>query len=79
MNKGVITAHEFCYSNRQSLEKSDRCGCFYCLSIYDPAIIDEWAGDSAICPNCSINAVIGDASGLPINKDFLREMRNYWF
>jgi hypothetical protein len=37
-------------------------------------------GSNAICPHCSIDAVIGSKSGLPINDpEFLKAMNEYWF
>jgi len=36
-------------------------------------------GETAICPRCSIDSVIGDASGLPVTKEFLKEMNKHWF
>jgi hypothetical protein len=43
--------------------------------------IEEWtdAADTALCPHCGIDAVIGDASGFPITKEFLSEMCQAWF
>ena len=58
------------------------CGCFYCRNIYNPNEIREWIQDSeltAACPYCNIDSVIGDASGYPITKEFLKEMHKEWF
>jgi len=35
--------------------------------------------DTAMCPYCGIDAVIGERSGIPITKQFLKGMREYWF
>ena len=29
--------------------------------------------------NCDIDSVIGDSSGFPITKEFLKKMNEYWF
>jgi hypothetical protein len=34
---------------------------------------------SAICPRCSVGAVIGDASGYPIDEQFLTRMFQRWY
>ena len=37
-------------------------GCFYCLCSYPLADIKEWVGsdgESALCPHCGINSVVG--------------------
>ncbi len=80
-------AHRFSANHKPELEKDRICGCFYCLSIFNPSEINSWifADNSidkrgtAICPHCGIDSVIGESSGFPITKEFLREMRDYWF
>ena len=77
-----ITAHQFSSNHREKLLKDSTCGCFYCLSIFSPAEIEEWVEDTdgtAICPHCGIDSVIGEGSGYPITKEFLSKMRNHWF
>ena len=59
-----------------------KCGCFYCLKIFVPKEISNWiedAGGTAICPYCGIDSVIGEHSGYPITREFLEQMRQYWF
>ena len=34
---------------------------------------------TALCPMCHIDAVIGDASGFPIEVSFLTAMHRRWF
>lgn len=77
----VIDAHKHSSKHRAELEKSEKCGCFFCLRIYSPSEIEDWTDgeNTAICPHCSVDSVIGDASGYPITKEFLQEMRSYWF
>lgn len=72
--------------HRREIEGSDVCGCFYCCSIFSPHEIAEWidedaegVGQSALCPNCGIDSVIGSLSGFPIEEAFLKEMNRYWF
>lgn len=74
-------AHSFSIFNRNQLERSQACGCFYCCAIFKSETIKEWAdrGLTAICPQCSIDAVLGSVSGHPITEDFLLQMRKRWF
>ena len=76
-------AHKASFENKADLKKSGKCGCFFCLEIYDPKIIKDYCqdrnGDTAICPFCFTDAVIGDASGFPVTKEFLKKMRKAWF
>ena len=60
---------------------SEICGCFYCMAAFPPSEIADWIdeGKTALCPKCGIDAVIGSASGFPVERGFLRRMRRYWF
>ena len=43
---------------------------------------DGWVAydqKTALCPFCGVDAIIGESSGYPITKEFLKEMHNYWF
>ncbi len=78
--------HSHSANHRKEIECSKQCGCFYCLEVYSPGKIDEWVdedendlGTTALCPQCGIDSVIGDASGYPITKEFLKDMYRYWF
>ena len=78
----IISAHEFCRNNMPALEKDSKCGCFYCLKIFDPSEITDYVQDtegSAICPYCGIDSVIGESSGYPITREFLQAMKKHWF
>jgi hypothetical protein len=81
-----IRAHIHSSNHREELVKSDLCGCFHCLEVYNPAEITDWIDEDengiglcALCPRCGIDSVIGSASGYPITKDFLRKMHQHWF
>lgn len=89
----IIKAHLHSTSHRQELLSSQICGCFCCLTIFDPKEVTQWVdgpvrdlgspeidmGTTAICPHCGIDSVIGDKSGFPISRYFLAKMRQYWF
>ena len=78
----LIDAHDHCADNKKELENSKKCGCFHCLAVFSPEKIDRWIDsrrNTALCPFCGVYAVIGDASGYPVTKQFLKAMRDYWF
>lgn len=82
MEESIIAAHDFCINNRDGLMGDLVCGCFYCLTIFSPGEIVEWIQDekeTAVCPYCGIDSVIGESAGYPITKEFLEEMQKYWF
>src|SRR5207248_7161991 len=74
-------AHKHSSRHRGEIERSERCGCFYCLETFVPRDIRDWTDDgaTAICPRCGIDSVIGSASGFSLSKKFLRRMHSYWF
>ena len=45
---------------RNKLERTKRCGCYYCISIYFSTEIKEWVDSekTAICPKCGIDSVV---------------------
>jgi hypothetical protein len=81
MEKSFEKAHGFTSKHRKELEKDSVCGCFHCMKIFHPTEIIEWCdnGQTAICPHCGIDAVIGESSGFPITEPFLGEMHKEWF
>ncbi len=86
-------AHKHSSFHRTEVEKSKVCGCFYCLGTFKPTEIKTWLKetraekasgekkeDTALCPLCEIDSVIGYASGLPVDdKDFLNDMYEHFF
>lgn len=79
--EAIRQAHRHCSQHREEILASDQCGCFYCCAIYPPAEIVTWIDNNqtALCPRCGIDSVIGSRSGYPITRQFLREMKRYWF
>ncbi len=62
----VRKAYKFSSNHREQLLQGKKCGCFYCLSIFDPDLIKNWVEDplgTAICPFCGIDSIIGESSG----------------
>lgn len=73
--------HDFCYKHRESVLSSDLCGCFYCCKIFKPDQIKEWVDqdETALCPHCCIDSVLGHNDVSDLSEDFLRKMHAYWF
>lgn len=83
-NSDAYKAHEFSSHHREQLQHDKVCGCFYCLSIFSPEEIRVWlkekdGRETAMCPYCFVDSVIGESSGYPITKEFLLKMRRIWF
>jgi hypothetical protein len=82
----VREAHTHSLRHRAEILASSVCGCFYCCSMFEPSSIRDWVdednngeGQTALCPHCGIDSVIGDQSGSEISFEFLRTMKRYWF
>ncbi len=77
-----IKAHDFCSNHKAALLRDAKCGCFYCLNIFNPKEIEVWlneTGGTALCPYCCVDAIIGESSGYPVTVEFLKKMHDYWF
>ena len=78
--------HKHSIRHRPSIERSERCGCFYCEAIFSPTEILDWVDDSAeypqggtaLCPRCGIDSVVPSAT-VQFTPELLREMRAYYF
>ncbi|RLS56111.1 MAG: cytoplasmic protein [Planctomycetota bacterium] len=81
----MLRAHRHCRRHRVEVLRSLTCGCFYCRAIFPPTEILEWTdpregtGQTAICPHCGVDAVLGTESGYPITDQFLQAMHQHWF
>jgi hypothetical protein len=65
-------------NHRVEVEASARCGCFSCFKLFSPAAIRSWidASQTALCPYCGIDTVLGDAS-CHLGDQFLRRMHQH--
>lgn len=83
LKRSFTIARKHSQNNRSELNASERCGCFHCGEQFGPRTIADWfkerPEDTAICPSCDIDAVVGDASGYPITAEFLDAMKLRWY
>lgn len=79
-NKMLTEAHRHCAHHRTEIEKSMTCACFDCGATFSPAIITAWIddGQTALCPHCGMDCVLGDATGYELTSQFLEQMRERW-
>lgn len=66
-------AHKHCIYNKEELEKSTVVACFHCISIWGeedlhPCLVVDYCdgGQTALCPKCGIDSLIGNASGIDL-------------
>ena len=89
----LIAAHRHSSHHRAEIEASAVCGCFHCVQLFPPAEIIAWTGwepgtaeeqetadaETALCPRCGSESVIGDKSGYRIDAQFLSHMHAAWY
>ena len=79
----ILEAHKYSANNKRTLLKDKKCGCFFCMRIFSPKEINDWIEDdtdeTALCPHCGIDAIIGESSGFPMTREFLEKMHEHWF
>ncbi|MEP6864202.1 MAG: cytoplasmic protein [Deltaproteobacteria bacterium] len=76
-----IEAYTRASKHRVELDNSALCGCFFCFRTFATADIKAWidGAQTALCPKCGIDAVIGSASGYTIDNGFLRQLHTHYF
>jgi hypothetical protein len=67
--------------HRAEIHASTRCGCYFCFHTFPHTEIKAWvdSDQTALCPACGIDAVIGDASKHRLDGRFLRQMHTHFF
>lgn len=79
MTNPFLEAHGHSDHHREEILASTVCGCFQCLATFPPSEIGSF-GETAWCPNCGVDSVIGDKSGFPVtDQKWLEEMKRIWF
>lgn len=79
--KLCVAAHKHSTRHRTEIEASARCGCFFCFRTFPSAAIKTWtdANQTALCPACGVDSVIGSASQHRLDDAFLRGMHTHFF
>lgn len=74
-------AREHASRHRVEIQASARCGCYFCFHNFPTTDIRIWvdANQTALCPSCGLDAVIGDASKHRLDGTFLRQMHTQFF
>lgn len=77
------TLIEHSTNNDLEILQSHKCSCLFCRHTIDAREVQDWVSDengvSAICPECGMDTLIGDASGLTFTKEELREINMKYF
>ena len=81
MMSKISEIYHYSSQHRALLQQSERCGCFYCLEIFNYSEIEDWCDDeqTAMCPHCGIDAVLGSASVEALIPELLQAMHRAYF
>lgn len=78
----LILAHTHSSDHRRLLQEDGQCGISTCLNIFPPGSIERWIpdtrDDTAICPHCTNDSVLGNSCGHEITTEFLKTLRRFW-
>jgi hypothetical protein len=77
----LVEAHKHASKHRAELEASGRCACFFCFRSFPPSAIKVWtdASQTALCPLCGVDSVLGSESSHRLDEAFLRKMHQHCF
>jgi hypothetical protein len=80
INIKIEELSKYSSKNKEHINSSKNCACYFCLAQFEPKEIKEWIdeGKTALCPNCKIDSVLGD-SVVDLDKEFLEKSSKYWF
>jgi hypothetical protein len=76
-----IAAHKHSMRHRAEIEASTRCACFFCFRTFAATDIKTWidGNQTALCPRCGVDSVLGSASTHRLDDAFLRGMHQHFF
>ncbi len=70
-------------NNEMDILKSKKCSCLFCRQTYDARKVNDWSNDdngvTALCPECGMDAVVGDASGFSFDHEDLKAINLAYF
>jgi hypothetical protein len=84
IEQAYTTAQATC----RSLKMAEKCGCFYCLKIFDPRgvnfeiLAEKWDDTKpyvVLCPHCGTDTVVVETPIFPVTKEVLDEIHSRQF
>ena len=67
--------------HRSELEASGHCACFFCFKKFATTEIKAWVdgNETALCPHCGLDSVLGSGTDHRIDDTFLRKMHQHYY
>lgn len=77
----VKRLHAYSSNNKDLIEKSEYCYCFFCKKKIESNQIVRYLEneDTALCPYCGVDSIIPDCVDVVIDDKTIDNMYNYWF
>lgn len=85
MNKNPEFEKIFAHTVGNDLEilHSEKCSCIFCRHTINARDVQDWISDdrgvTAICPECGMDALVGDASGYHFDHETLKDLNLAFF
>ena len=81
MMSKISEIYHYSSQHRALLQQSECCGCFCCLETFAYSEIEDWCDDeqTAMCPHCGIDAVLGSAAVEEFSPELLQAMQAVYF
>lgn len=67
------------FKAREALEKAEQCGCYYCIEVYEPKLIECWVDKTAVCPKCGIDSVVPYDVSLDESLEKFKQKLDKWY
>jgi len=76
----IRKAPMYAFKNREAVLQSQVCGCYNCLEVIQVEDIDLWTDDdeTALCPKCTMDTLLPESLGCPLDTTSLMEIRDHW-
>lgn len=71
----------FALKNKSIIDLSIIVGCFHCMKIFDKSEIKNYTdnGQTIICPLCQVDSVVGNACGIEVSEQLLKQANDFWY
>lgn len=71
--------HEHSFKNKEEILRSCKCLCFHCFRTYNSNDVEMFipendGNETALCPLCITDTLIGDASGFELSDQLIDEL-----
>ena len=79
--KALKQIHNHSFKNRAEIAQSLICYCIHCQKACASGQVEKWVddGETAICPKCGVDSLIGSAAEYEMTEPLLKELHEFYF